>query len=206
MSVPRYFRCWSRDRPCGRFPACAMYRSIRFPSCLWMLGLRAQISTMNASKRSRPHASNAMKSGVLATLRPRTCRALSARHVLGLSVAKTPDFIALDACGLDRLDAFIVEICARSPSIHKQLGNRIDRYIAHAGNRPHGRSLDQHRKYRGTDINRQPVHLSVPMPTLIVDNGVHYPLQSVKLKVTIIGNKSYNVQKGAKKPCQSGHP
>ena len=42
--------------------------------------------------------------------------------------------------------------------VHKQLGNGIDRYIGHAGDRPHGRTLAKHREDLDAGFKGQLVH------------------------------------------------
>jgi hypothetical protein len=88
---------------------------------------------------------------------------LCARYVLFLGVAKRPDFIALDARGFDVADGFVVQGQARLASVNQQLGHRIDRHIAHARDRPHGRPFAKKGEDLGAFGRGQLVHAHIDM-------------------------------------------
>ena len=78
--------------------------------------------------------------------------------VLLLGGRERPDFVHLYAASLYAPDLFIMEGRARLPSVHQQLGDRIDRHVGHARNRPHGRPLAEHGEDLDAGFEGQLVH------------------------------------------------
>jgi hypothetical protein len=94
--------------------------------------------------------------------RPRVARALNGRLHLGdvllLRGREAPNLVALNARRLHVAHSLIMEASASRSCVNKQLGDRVDAHVRNARDRPHGRSLAEHREDLGAFGNGELVH------------------------------------------------
>ena len=90
------------------------------------------IEAVRVERRPGPHVARDFRGG------------LGRRDVLLLAVAKAPNLIALNTFGGDIANVLIMVGGAGVASLDKQLGHSVEGNPDHAGDRPHGRPLDQH--------------------------------------------------------------
>ena len=65
---------------------------------------------------------------------------------------------SISLAGHSQPHGLIVDGRACPASIDEQLGDRVDRYVRHAGDRPHGGAFAEHREDLNTLMKGQPIH------------------------------------------------